>query len=334
MGRTIGIDMKNILNITNGDCAVEIMKKAAIPGAFLPWRDLLHEGPVPAELSLEELSKVRAQYIIDRNWGKPQEIIDSFIERDNVLKSFRKYEKVILWFEHDLYDQLQIIQILDWFHQNWVHQKCADEVELSIICTEQYLGRLSPEEIKKLIQYEERITEAHLELSSQAWSAFRSSSPEEWWGLLNTDTSALPFLKGAIVRLLEEYPSCSNGLSRTADQALRVVSEGVHGPGKIFSGCQELEERVFLGDSSFWVILQELLESSPALLTLSNGKKLNSPITKDQELTITPVGLEVFSGKRNWLEFTNLDRWVGGVHLGNTNVWCWDLNSRVIVKRG
>ena len=46
--------MKNILNITNGDCAVETMKKANIAGLFLPWRDVLHEGPVPDDLSLEE----------------------------------------------------------------------------------------------------------------------------------------------------------------------------------------------------------------------------------------------------------------------------------------
>jgi len=47
--------MRNILNITNGDCAVEIMKKADIPGTFLPWQDVLHDGPVPERLSLEEL---------------------------------------------------------------------------------------------------------------------------------------------------------------------------------------------------------------------------------------------------------------------------------------
>ena len=48
--------MQNILNITNGDSSVEIMTKAGIPGVYLPWRDVLHEGPVPNGLSLEALS--------------------------------------------------------------------------------------------------------------------------------------------------------------------------------------------------------------------------------------------------------------------------------------
>ena len=146
--------MESVLNITNGDSAVEIMQKANIPGVFLPWRDVLHDGPVPADLSLEELSQVRAEFIISRNWGSPEKIKLAFEDRDKVLTSFRQYKKVILWFEHDLYDQLQILQILDWFNQN-----APNETKLSIICVDQYLGLLSPEKMVHLKNLEEPVTE-------------------------------------------------------------------------------------------------------------------------------------------------------------------------------
>ncbi len=320
--------MKNILNITNGDSAVDIMKQANLAGEFLPWRDILHDGPVPENLSLEELSEIRAQFIVSRGWGTQESVRKSFIERDNELKSFGKYEKVILWFEHDLYDQLQILQILDWFHSY-----PTNDVELSIICTEKYLGMLSPDEMKDLVRYEVVITEKHLNLSSKAWASFRSGTPEKWYGLLNSDTSALPFLEGAIVRMLEEYPGCSNGLSRTAQQALKLISEGGKHPGEVFHNSQELEAQMFLGDSSFWVILQEFLECSPPLINLSNGNELTLPADPDQELTITPLGREVLAGIRNWFEIVELDRWVGGVHLKQGNVWCWDSDSRSLSKR-
>lgn len=319
--------MRNILNITNGDCAVDIMKKAGIAGKFLPWRDVLHDGPVPKGLGLEALSEIRAEFIISRNWGEPEVIKRDFIERDGILKSFQEYEKVILWFEHDLYDQLQIIQILDWFHENG-----KNKVELSLICRDKYLGMLSPNEMKELLNYEEPVTKKHLLLSSKAWSAFRENSPELWIQLLNEDISALPFLKGAVIRMLEEYPSCYNGLSRTGQQALKIITRGEKLANKVFGLSQELEERMFLGDSSFWVILQEFLDSSPALLKLPDGKKLTLPTAKDQELTITSAGFEVLSGKRNWLEITNFDRWVGGVHLEPSNVWCWNSDSSFIKK--
>jgi hypothetical protein len=77
--------MGDILNITNGDGAIGIMRKANIPGVFLPWRDVLHEGPVPRGLSLAELSRVRAEFIASRGWGTPEAVTQDFIERDNLL---------------------------------------------------------------------------------------------------------------------------------------------------------------------------------------------------------------------------------------------------------
>ena len=335
MYEIFGITMKKTLNITNGDSAVEIMQQAGISGEFLPWRDVLHDGPVPNGLSLDELSELRAKFICDRGWGSLENITASFIERDNTLKSFTDYEKVILWFEHDLYDQLQIIQILDWFNQSK-----SDSNKLSIICVDQYLGMMSPEEMAGLPKYEEPVTEKHLELSSTAWSAFRSKSPEKWHALLETDTSVLPFLQGAIIRQLEEYPNCSYGLSRTAHQALKIISEGESNPWKVFAKSQEYEARMFMGDSSFWVILQELLEpsapelkTSTPLLKLAEGVQWTMPPKPDQELSITPMGEAVLAGEKNWLELAEIACWIGGVHLTPKNMWCWESGSKSIVRR-
>jgi hypothetical protein len=320
--------VNNILNITNGDCAVGVMQQAGISGVFLPWRDVLHDGPVPQGLSLEQLSEVRAQFIIDQGWGEPQYIKQSFIDRDNTLKSFENYDKVILWFEHDLYDQLQILQILDWFHSH-----TQSKQSLSIICVDRYLGRLSPEEMLTLVEYEEPITESHLKLANKAWSAFRSTEPESWFALLETDTSALPFLQGAILRMLEEYPACSNGLTRTARHALNIVQNGEKNPENIFARYQETEERIFLGDSSFWALLNEMLVSSPALLTLSEGKVLDLAPKPGDEIDVSAAGVDVLSGKGNWLDIVELDKWIGGVHLSSANIWCWDSESNVLLNK-
>ena len=310
--------MSNILNITNGDCAVEIMQQAGIAGEFLPWRDVLHEGPVPETPSLESLSKIRAGFIAEKGWGELKVVSQSFIERDELLASHSDYDKVILWFEHDLYDQLQLLQILDWFQE---HK--AEQVSLSLICTEQYLGLLTPDEMASLFKYETPVSNAQLKLSQQAWAAFRDKTPEKWSALLQQDTSALPFLEGTIIRMLEEFPSRFNGLSRTEHQALSIIAAGEQRSGKVFGGNQTLEERVFMGDTGFWDILRSFLTSSPPLITLPAGKQLTLPSTPDQALTITSEGKAILSGKQNWLEIKAPDRWIGGVHLTRDNVWTW-----------
>jgi hypothetical protein len=53
----------SMLHITNGDNTVALMREVGLRGVYLPWRDLLHEGPVPADLDLPELSKLRARFI-------------------------------------------------------------------------------------------------------------------------------------------------------------------------------------------------------------------------------------------------------------------------------
>ncbi len=332
----------NILNVTNGDCAVDVMKKAGIAGDFLPWRDVLHDGPVPADLSLEDLSKVRAEFIIGKGWGGDDAetaIKQDFIDRDNQLNNYQDYEKVILWFEHDLYDQLQIIQILDWFAHSFT-QRQQGTTKLSMICTENYLGMQSPDEMKALMRYESLVTKEQLTLASRAWSAFRSTlsvdKPKQWQNLLNQDTSALPFLpflKGAIVRQLEEFPDHKTGLSRTAYQALKIFAQGETRCGKVFGEYSKTEERRFLGDVSFWGILDEMVNANPPLLVPKDSSQLQDSVKQTDDLVITIIGKKVLKGKANMLDYYEADRWIGGTHLSKDNIWCWDATGNCLVLR-
>jgi hypothetical protein len=142
----------------------------------------------------------------------------------------------------------------------------------------------------------------------------------------------LPYLAGAVIRLLEEYPSCTNGLSRTAQQALEIILQGERHPANIFARNQESEERKFLGDTSFWAILHELSASYPPLLKLSNGQRFIPSSCPDQQLTLTAEGKEILSGSMNWLSVAKIDRWIGGVHLTPGNNWCWDSHTKSMVK--
>jgi len=72
--------MIKTLNIVNGDACIDMMKKAQIVGDFLPWRDFLHEGSVPVNLPLEELSLARAKFISDYGLGKFDDIKKDFLQ--------------------------------------------------------------------------------------------------------------------------------------------------------------------------------------------------------------------------------------------------------------
>lgn len=308
--------MKKILNIANGDVAIGIMKKANISGEFLAWRDFLHEGAVPPNLSLEELSRIRTIFIEKQGFGELETIHQSFKARDNKLKSSNEYDKVILWFEHDLYDQLQLIQLLAWFEEHPL-----ESTILSLICIDSYLGETEIYQVQNLLLYEEAVSHQQLLLAKEAWNAFRSPTPQAWFKLLNKDTSTLSFLKDAIHRMLEEYPNSHNGLSRTEHQALFCIAQGEHQPQKIFTACQNAEERKFMGDVIFGKILEDFIA-----FKLINAQKNN------QDLRITVLGRMVLQGDKNWLQIKPIKRWIGGVYIHKNNLWCWNTTTQTIAK--
>jgi len=306
--------MEKILNIVNGDAPIDKMKEAGIEGEFLPWRDFLHEGPVLTNLSLDKLSKVRANFIANLKFGEFKKIYKDFQQRDKILLSFSKYEKVILWFEHDLYDQLQLLQILSWFEKQNLEQ-----TKLTFICTDNYLGESSVQLIKKFLLYEREVFPEHLKLAKKAWEAFGEPTPKAWFELLQESTGVLPFLQGAIFRMLEEYPNTKCGLSRSEYQALMIISNGIENPEDIFEKYQSFEERKFMGDIVFYKILEDF-ETYKLVSTPKNMKRLS----------ITPLGKKLLNAEENWLNIKPLNRSIGGVNLNIENLWCWDMDKHNI----
>jgi len=309
--------MNKVLHIVNGEATINRLKTAEIQGTFIPWQDFLHEGPVPESLSLEELSKIRAEYISTKGLGSFDEVYQNFRERNSTLNSFKKYQKIILWFENDLYDQLQFIQVLEWFSKY-----ASKSTSISYISCDTYLHSYRPKELNKLLVYNrEQVSHTHYIIAKKAWSAFCSPTPEAWFKLQDDDISELPFLKNSIIRMLEEYPNTINGLSRTAHQALLIIENNIHHPQEIYERYQKSEEIRFMGDVLFWDILKEL-EENRLLISKNEGKYLQ----------ITHLGEEVIKGDINWLDIHHIDKWLGGVHLNQKNLWCWDIKSKKIIK--
>lgn len=318
--------MSNTLHITNGDSAVELMKPAGISGDILPWQDVLHDGPVPANLSLEELSKVRAKFLSDCFHLENEDVLNGFIERDNLLKNSSSYEHITLWFEHDLYDQLQLLQILDWYSG---HPEAASK--LYIVQTDTYLGMASPEDFNQFLQLETTVTDAQLELAKDAWKAFRSETPIELLHLLEKDTSALPYLHKAIARLLEEYPDAKTHLPRTENAAIQLIKEGERQPGRVFGAWQKTEDPKFMGDWSFFQRLQTCLATDPPLIEQTAGQPLDFHPYPDHRLRVSDFGKQVLNGDAKANIFTK-PRWIGGVELSQGSLWLWNTETQTIEK--
>lgn len=324
-----------MLHITNGDSAANLIKASGLAGDVLAWRDVLHEGAVPAGLSLEELSRHRARFIADCGWGEFDEVSREFQSRDATLARSCEHDEVTLWFEHDLYDQLQLIQLLDWFCRH-----PSTHVKLNLICIGEHrdvadfqgLGQLNARQIADLFPSRHAVTYAELESGARAWAAFCSADPLRVEALHASGTLALPFLSGALRRHLQQFPSTRNGLSRTATTTLGAINAAPEGlrPADIFQLTQATEPRVFLGDTTFFdLYLTPLATGAHPLIANENGgftRRTNTARAAfdEQVLRLTKTGEDVLTGAQDFVALEGINLWRGGVHLHGHAAWRWD----------
>jgi len=308
-----------VLHVTNGDCTVEIMRRAHVVGDIIAWRDVLHEGPVPA-LPAAELRPLRAHVLAAMGAADPARVEAELRARDERLEAaVEEGQRVVLWFEHDLYDQLQLLQILSGLPDR--------PTGIEMICVGGFpghprfagLGELDPDELASLWPVRAPVTNEHVRAARAGWDAFRGSDPTALARMAATPDGRLPFLAAALRRLLEELPGARDGLARTERELLAAVAAGARTPEQAFVEASAHEEAPFLGDTTAFERLEELASGAEPLVT-------------GGELTLTDAGAEVLAGRADRVALAGFDRWLGGLHVrAGEGLWRWDADRDVLV---
>jgi hypothetical protein len=321
------------LHVTNGDSAGNTLRQTALGGTVLSWQDVLNEGPVPA-VPASELREVRATFLSDCGWGSRSAILDELERRDRLFEQAVADRPVVLWFEHDLYDQLQLLQILDLVGEVGVN---AEHLELINVGTFEGrpnfkgLGELNADELETLWPLRRPVTEELVALAADAWAAFRAPEPTAVESFVGGDTSSLPFVAAALHRLLEELPSVESGLSRSERQLLEALAGGPQMPIQMFLASGAREAAPFEGDAWVFRRIAELGGGEHPLVELAGGGVFPQPPPHGDTvsfagtaLVLTDAGRAVLTGDADRVDLLGLDRWLGGTHLRPDSLWRWD----------
>ena len=336
------------LNITNGDCAADTLRHV-VEGQVETAKDVLHEGPCPP-LEGDAWHEVRARFLSGDDTARFQAIKAGLAQADETIAvACRRDDGIVLWFEHDLFDQLAIIRVLDLIARTQLDARKGG-ADWSMVCIESFpgidrfigLGQLTASQLATLVGTGVPVIAGHLELAREAWRAFRAPDPTALVYLARQLDAArvassegapvLPFLGDALLRFLAEYPSAANGLSRTEQLALQVLTAGPSPAGALFAATQSEEERPFMGDSTFFDILQRLATARVPLVSIATAA--DDPGVRSRPVTITAAGRDVLACRADHLRLNGIDIWRGGVHLAGSDgsPWRWDARSETLVS--
>jgi hypothetical protein len=327
-----------LLHVTNGDSAAGTLRETSLAGAVLAWRDALHEGPV-TDVPRDELLRTRAEFLAGCGWGDAPAIRASLEGRDGeLLDALRDGATVTLWFEHDLFDQLQLLDVLA------LARGVDAAPDLIVIGSFPGrpsfggLGELTASELETLWPARRPAPPAVLQAAANAWAAFRAPEPVALADWATRETAHLPFLAPALRRWLEELPAQGDGLSGTERRALRSLAAGATTPADAFGAAQRLEAAPFLGDTWFYRALSALGQGGGRLVETDDGSPLPAaPPIGDGDaiarlrLRVTAAGERVLRGEADRVELLGVDRWVGGSHITPDNAWRWDPAGRRLV---
>lgn len=325
------------LILTNGDSAVGLLEEAGAGdnSEIVPWSDMLHSGPVPVTNDEYALTEIRAAHLADGIIHTVENVLSDLKTRNSFLDLHQSYESIELWFEHDLYDQLQLVQILDMLHNR------GRQENIVLVQAPDYLGMQTAETI---LRFEELAILVSPEMSERAvsiWNAFREPTPVLLAEQSKNKTIGFPFLRQALVRLLQELPG-PDGLSRTERQILYSLNRGVNKPGLLFARNMNMEEAAFLGDWEFFSILSNLVTCETPLIDglpehfepvlLQDDNRRKSFI--GSQLELTSAGQSVLEGDKDNLDLNEINRWLGGCHLKNGSVWRWNDEGQTLSGPG
>ncbi len=259
------------LHVANGHCTTRLIESARLPGRTSIWADALHDGPV-ADVADEQLITMRAAFIA-RGLDRPvDEIIADMRKWRAVIDADDRYSELVLWFEHDLFDQLNLVQVLTRIGRDRPVRR-----SVSLISIDRYpghprfkgFGELKPEDMAALYQQRRRVTPQQYAVSAAAWDAFRSGDRARIEDLLQEDTSALPFLAAALRRYLDENTGDPAGLSRSERRLVEQLQRGPLDIHTAFAGMHDDETAYYITDASFWTMVRRLAERSPALIEVA-----------------------------------------------------------------
>ena len=326
-----------MLHIHNGDSSAGTAKKSSIPGEHLAWREALVCGPAPGSLSEDKFRGLRARHLAEAYGVNLAESEKELRAQEEALAHFSDHKEIVLWFEHDLFCQVQLIYLLDGFAQREL-----GKTKLSMICIGEFagvpdfrgLGQLNEGQLASLFPQRQEITPAQLKLGSKAWQGYSSSNPKEIQSLLDADLSALPFLKSALTKHLQRFPSVRNGLGRAENVAVELVAGGRSEFRSLFPEFGKREPVYGFGDAQVLLEMKRLVKAAKPLLTMSNGASAMdaAPIIKTS-FQITEHGQAVLRGEEDFVHANGIDLWLGGVHLeGDEAVWRWDESKGKLIK--
>lgn len=219
--------MSSLLHITNGDNFTSRLNKLDIKGDVITWREMLCEGKTLTSVGSEIFWKTRYEFLhknykVSKSW-----FIEKTLKEYRSLCNHKQQDHIVLWFEYDLYCQVNMLAVISWLLANRRY------AQISLVCSgkedesdKMYsLNELSDEQLKGLYSNRKELTQDDVEYADYVWQLYCSNNPMRLENLTDFKDYQFDYLGDAIQTHLKRFPSIANGLNCMEHNILNLARE-------------------------------------------------------------------------------------------------------------
>ncbi|MCI2228322.1 DUF1835 domain-containing protein [Polaribacter sp. MSW13] len=215
------------LHITNGDSTTNYLQKLRFPGEFITWREMLCEGKTTTDVGSETFWKNRFEFFKTSYKVSKQKFINYTVKEYRNLCNKKEQKEIVLWFDHDLFCQINMIAVLSWL------KRYRKGYHISLVSSEKIKGvkkmlsfpELSEEQINSSYKTRIELTQDDIEYADYIWQLYCSDSPLRLETVYKFNPmSPFKYLAAALEAHLQRFPSIKNGLNVVENNIIKTVN--------------------------------------------------------------------------------------------------------------
>lgn len=217
--------MKSLLHITNGDSFTSRLQSLQLKGDIITWREMLCEGKTLCAVGSESFWKTRFEFLnknykVTKSW-----FVEKTLKEYRSLCNHKQQDHIVLWFEYDLFCQINMLAVLSWLKEHRRH------AEISLVCSGKEdesgklygLNELSDERLLQLYESRTMLSQDDIEYADYIWQLYCSDNPIRMENQLANNDFQFEYLNEALKTHLKRFPTIKNGLNELENHVLKTA---------------------------------------------------------------------------------------------------------------
>lgn len=244
-----------MLHILNSDSTKAKFSQTGIKGQVMVWREVLVQGPLFYQVDSELFWDMRAQFMEIAFDVKLSEYKKKSLSEFAKLRRF-KGDEIVLWFEHDLFCQINLVALLSYI------LRTKKNCKVSLVCVGDYpghdkrvgLGQIPTEDYLSLFEERSILEKKDLLVADRAWMFFCGKQLDN---LSEIKSNKLTYLKDALTNARQIF-SPTGELSALEKEILSLAKEEDITNRQIIGKLLKEHDELGFGDLQYEYILRTL----------------------------------------------------------------------------